>query len=101
MPTDSIFKDYSPQTNLGRIGVLLERAFQRLVTLNATTERSETRVGVYIDAYTGIEEDSTIKEEREEGFLDISAKVDIETRRIREEIIEENELGRSTTKYKG
>jgi len=86
---------------LGRIGALLERAFQRLVALNATTERSETGVGVYIDVYIGIEEDSTIKEEEEEGFLDISAEVDIETRRIREEIIEEDKLGRSTTKYKG
>jgi len=56
---------------------------------------------VYIDAYIGIEEDSTIEEEGEEGFLDISAEVDIETRRIREEIIEEDKLGRSTTKYKG
>jgi len=48
-----------------------------------------------------MEEDSTIKKEGEEGFLDISAEVDIETRRIREEIIEEDKLGRSTTKYKG
>ena len=85
---------------MGRIGALLERAFQRLVALNATTERSETGVGVYIDVYIGIEEDSTIKEEGEEGFLDISDEVDIETRRIQEEIIEEDKLGRSTTKYK-
>jgi len=78
LPTDSIFKDYSPQTNLGRIGVLLRRVFQRLVALNTTIERSETGVGVYIDVYIGIEEDSTIEEEGE-GFLDISAEVDIET----------------------
>jgi len=51
-----------------------------LVTLNATIERSETGVGVYIDIYIGIEEDSTIEKEGEEGFLDISAEVDIETR---------------------
>ena len=101
MPTDSIFKDCSPQTNLGRVGALLERAFQRLVALNTTTERSETGVGVYIDVYSGMEEDSTIEKEGEEGFLDISAEVNTETRRIREEIIEEDKLGRSTTKYKG
>jgi len=82
LPIDSIFKDCSPQTNLGRIGVLLEQAFQRLVALNTTTERSETGVEVYIDVYTGMEEDSTIEEEGEEGFLDISAEVDTETRRI-------------------
>jgi len=48
-----------------------------------------------------MEEDSTIEKEGEEGFLDISAEVNTETRRIREEIIEEDKLGRSTTKYKG
>jgi len=101
LPTDSTFEDCSPQTNLGRVGALSERAFQRPVALNATTERSETGVGVYVDAYAGMEEDSTVEEEGEEGFPDISAEVDAETRRIREEIMEEDELGRSATEYEG
>jgi len=61
------------------------------------TERSESGVEVYIDVYIGIEEDSTIEKEGEEGFLDISTEIDVETRRI----IEEDKLGRSTTEYKG